>query len=142
MKTLTINHKEVERSWKLIDADGKVLGRVASEAAKLLRGKHKPFFSPNVDCGDYVVIINAEKAILTGKKAEQKEYFKASTRVGKSKMTSYEDAMANDSTFPLIHAIKGMLPKTILGSNLTTKLHVYAGPEHKHGAQNPELIEL
>jgi large subunit ribosomal protein L13 len=142
MKTYTYNHKEVVHAWKVIDAEGMAIGRVASEVARILRGKHKAIFSPNADCGDHVIILNAEKAVFTGNKALQKEYFKVSTRPGASHNISFENAFAKDPTFPMQHAVNGMLPKGALGDQMKRRLHVYAGAEHKHAAQQPEMIQL
>jgi large subunit ribosomal protein L13 len=142
MKTYTVNDKDIQADWKLIDAEGKAFGRVATEAARMLRGKHKAIYSPNADCGDHVVIINAEKAVFTGRKAEQKTYFRHTGYIGNEIVTSFENAIEKDPTFPMEHAVKGMLPKTALGDKLAKKLHIYAGAEHKHGAQKPELVNL
>ena len=142
MKTQFLNPKNIERKWLLVDAAGMPIGRLASRVALLLRGKTKPQWSPDVDAGDYVVVINAEKAVLTGKKAETKGYFSASPRPGSSKTTSYADMMRKHPTYPVEHAIKGMLPKTALGDRMFEKLHVYAGAEHPHKAQKPELVTL
>jgi large subunit ribosomal protein L13 len=142
MKTAILNPEKIQRSWKLVDADGKVLGRIASEVAKLLRGKHKAEFSPSVDAGDYVIVINAEKAVLTGQKSLQKTYFSSTTRPGSEKHTAYAEALTKDGAWPLTHAIKGMLPKGALGDKIITKLHVYAGAEHPHSAQKPEIVSF
>ncbi|MBO7501343.1 MAG: 50S ribosomal protein L13 [Fibrobacterales bacterium] len=142
MKTQFLNPAKIERKWLLIDAAGMPIGRLASRVALLLRGKNKPQWSPDVDAGDYVIVINAEKAILTGKKAETKGYFSASSRPGASKTTSYGDMMRKHPTYPVEHAVKGMLPKTILGDQMFKKLHVYAGAEHPHAAQKPEQVTL
>lgn len=133
---------ELERNWFIIDATGKTLGRLASEAASLIRGKHKPQFTPHVDTGDFVVIINAEKVHLTGKKLQNKKYYRHSMYQGGLKVTTAADML---NTFPervLEFAIHGMLPKNRLGDKMKLKLKVYAGSEHPHAAQNPQVYEL
>ena len=132
MKTTIVNDQQVERAWFVIDAKGKRLGRLSTKVAEILRGKHKPSFSPSVDVGDYVVVINAEKVELTGNKAETKEYFSHSTYAGGGKFLSYSDALDKDGTIPVEHAVKGMLPKNKLGANLFRNLKVFSGPEHNH----------
>jgi large subunit ribosomal protein L13 len=133
---------EVERKWYVIDAEGKTLGRLASEAAALIRGKHKPQFTPHVDTGDFVIIINAEKIVLTGKKLQNKMYYRHSLYPGGLKVTSAQDMIKNKPTRVLEQAIHGMLPKNRLGEKMKLKLKVYAGSEHPHQAQNPEVYEL
>ncbi|MFC5653054.1 50S ribosomal protein L13 [Paenibacillus solisilvae] len=133
---------EVERNWFVIDAEGKTLGRLASEAASLIRGKHKPQFTPHVDTGDFVVIINAEKIFLTGKKLQDKMYYRHSMYQGGLKITSAQDMIKNKPEQVLEQAIHGMLPKNRLGDKMKLKLKVYAGPEHPHQAQNPQVYEL
>lgn len=133
---------EVERKWVLIDADGVTLGRLATRAATILRGKDKPQFTPNADTGDFVVIINADKVVLTGNKADQKTYYRHSGYLGGLKAESYKTAMERHPEWVVEHAVKGMLPKTTLGRKQGMKLKVYAGPEHPHTAQNPVKIEL
>ncbi|BBH24027.1 50S ribosomal protein L13 [Paenibacillus baekrokdamisoli] len=133
---------EVERNWFVIDAAGKTLGRLASEAASLIRGKHKPQFTPHVDTGDFVVVINAEKIFLTGKKLQNKMYYRHSMYQGGLKITSAQDMIKNKPEQVLEQAIHGMLPKNRLGDKMKLKLKVYAGPEHPHQAQNPEVYEL
>lgn len=133
---------EVERNWFVIDAAGKTLGRLASEAASLIRGKHKPQFTPHVDTGDFVVVINAEKIFLTGKKLQNKMYYRHSMYQGGLKVTSAQDMIKNKPEYVLEQAIHGMLPKNRLGDKMKLKLKVYAGPEHPHQAQNPEVYEL
>ena len=128
---------EVERKWFVIDATGLNLGRLSSLVAHILRGKHKPIFSPSVDAGDYVIIVNAEKIQVTGRKLDQKIYVRHSGHIGKRKEINMRDMQAKNPEFILTHAIKGMLPKNNLGRQMLTKLHVYAGPEHKHQAQQP-----
>ncbi len=133
---------EVERKWYVIDAAGQTLGRLASEAASIIRGKHKPQFTPHVDSGDFVVVINAEKIVLTGKKLQNKMYYRHSTHPGGLKVTSAQE-MLNKKPHRMIElAIHGMLPKNRLGDKLKLKLKVYAGNEHPHQAQNPEVWEL
>jgi len=133
---------EVERKWYIIDAEGKTLGRLASEAASILRGKHKPQFTPHVDTGDFVIIINAEKIQVTGKKLQDKFYYRHSGYPGGLKKTSLNDLLKTKPERALQHAIHGMLPKNRLGRKLQTKLKIYAGPEHPHAAQQPEVWEL
>jgi len=132
---------EVEKKWWIIDAAGKPLGRVSTEAARLLRGKHKPIFTPHIDTGDFVIVINADKAILTGKKLMQKKYYHHSGYPGGLKEVVYKDLMANRPAFAVERAIKGMLPHTRLGRAQGKKLKVYAGSEHPHTAQKPEMWE-
>ncbi|MEX2104283.1 MAG: 50S ribosomal protein L13 [Bacilli bacterium] len=133
---------EIERKWYIIDAEGKTLGRLASEAATILRGKHKPQFTPNVDTGDFVVVINASKVHLTGKKMQNKIYYKHSLHPGGLKKTIAADMLKSKPERVIELAIKGMLPKNRLGDQLYTKLKVYAGTEHPHAAQQPEVWEL
>jgi large subunit ribosomal protein L13 len=140
--TFMAKPNEVERKWYVIDAEGKTLGRLASEAAALIRGKHKPQFTPHVDTGDFVVIINAEKIVLTGKKLQNKMYYRHSLYPGGLKVTSAQDMIKNKPTRVLEQAIHGMLPKNRLGEKMKLKLKVYAGSEHPHQAQNPEVYEL
>jgi large subunit ribosomal protein L13 len=133
---------EVERKWYIIDAEGKTLGRLASEAAAIIRGKHKPQFTPHVDTGDFVIVINASKVHLTGKKLTNKMYYKHSMYQGGLKITSAQDLLNTKPERVLEFAIHGMLPKTRLGDSMKTKLKVYAGTEHPHQAQQPEVWEL
>ena len=132
---------EVERKWVLIDADGATLGRLATTAAMILRGKNKPQFTPNTDTGDFVVIINADKVVLTGNKADEKSYWRYTGYLGGLKTTSFKEAMAKKPEWVVEHAVKGMLPHTTLGRKQGMKLQVYAGPEHPHAAQNPVQID-
>ena len=132
---------EVERNWVLIDAEGATLGRLATKAAMILRGKNKPQYTPNADTGDFVVIINADKVVLTGNKADQKRYWRYSGYLGGLKFESFREAMAKHPERVVEHAVKGMLPKTTLGRAQGMKLKVYAGPEHPHTAQNPTQID-
>jgi large subunit ribosomal protein L13 len=132
----------VERSWFVVDAEDKVLGRLATEIAQILRGKHKPTFTPHVDCGDYVIIVNAEKVRVTGRKAEQKVYRKHSMYPGGLKEVSYKSMMAKKPEFILYEAIRGMLPHNSLGRQMIKKLRVYKGSDHAHQAQCPQTLEL
>lgn len=133
---------EVERKWHIIDAEGKTLGRLASEAAALIRGKHKPQFTTHVDTGDFVVIINAEKIHLTGKKLQNKKYYRHSLHPGGLKVTNAQDLLNSKPERVLESAVHGMLPKTRMGEKMKLRLKVYAGTEHPHAAQNPEVYEL
>ncbi len=142
IKTFMANPNAVERKWYVVDAAGKPLGRVASVVASVLRGKNKPQFTPHVDCGDYVIVINCDKAVLTGNKLTQKMYVRRSPRPGHLKQTQYAKLMAERSDFAMTHAVKGMLPHNSLGRQMLKKLRVYKGEEHKHGAQHPEVLEL
>ena len=139
MSTFMAKPAEVERKWYIIDAEGKPLGRVASAAASILRGKIKPSFTPNVDCGDFVIILNAEKAVLTGKKLEQKYYRHHSGYVGGLKEVQYKILMDKDPEKAMMLAVKGMLPHNTIGANSLTRLRVYKGSEHDHAAQKPEV---
>lgn len=132
---------EVERNWVLIDAEGATLGRLATKAAMILRGKNKPQYTPNADTGDFVVIVNADKVVLTGNKADQKRYWRYSGYLGGLKFESFREAMAKHPERVIEHAVKGMLPKTTLGRAQGMKLKVYTGPEHPHAAQNPTQID-
>lgn len=142
MKTYYAKPNEVEREWVLIDAKDQVLGRVATKAAHILRGKHKPQYTPHVDTGDYVVIINADKIRLTGTKAAKKEYYHHTGFPGGLKCETFEEGMAKHPERVVERAVKGMLPKTSLGRQMATKLKVYAGPEHPHEAQKPREIKM
>ncbi|OZI13183.1 50S ribosomal protein L13 [Bacillaceae bacterium SAOS 7] len=133
---------EIERKWYVVDAEGKTLGRLSSEVASILRGKHKPTYTPHVDTGDHVIIINAEKIELTGKKLTDKIYYRHSMYPGGLKTRTALEMRTNYPERMLELAIKGMLPKGSLGRQMAKKLHVYAGPEHKHEAQKPEAYEL
>jgi large subunit ribosomal protein L13 len=133
---------EIERKWYVIDAEGRPLGRLASEVARVLRGKNKPQYTPHVDVGDFVVVVNAEKVIVTGKKAEQKVYRRHSGYPGGLKTTSYEQMMERRPEEILRRAVYGMMPKTRLARQQMRKLKIYAGPEHPHAAQNPQRIEV
>ncbi|BFK25421.1 MAG: 50S ribosomal protein L13 [Blautia producta] len=140
MNTYMANPDKIERKWYVVDAEGKTLGRLASEVAKVLRGKNKPVFTPHVDTGDYVIIVNAEKVSVTGKKLDQKIYYHHSDYVGGMKETTLRGMMAKKPEKVLELAVKGMLPKGPLGRSMIKKLHVYAGPEHNNAAQKPEVL--
>lgn len=140
--TYSIKKDEIQRKWYIIDAEGKPLGRVATEAAKLLRGKHKPTFTPNMDAGDHVIIINCDKVILTGHKLDQKVYRHHSGYIGGMKETIARDMLANKPEQALMLAVKGMLPKNSLGRQTIKKLRIYAGSEHNNAAQKPEIWEF
>lgn len=141
-KTRHSNKETVTKEWMLIDAENEVLGRLASKAAKILRGKHKTEFSPHVDCGDNVIVINADKVKLTGNKWSDKTYIRYSGYPGGQKELSAEEMMKKEPRFLIEHAIKGMLPKNKLGSQLFRNLHVYGGNEHPHSAQKPKSLKL
>ncbi|MEG2948913.1 MAG: 50S ribosomal protein L13 [Raoultibacter sp.] len=142
MKTYYAKPSEVEHAWVLIDAEEQILGRVATKAAHILKGKHKPTYTPHIDTGDYVVIINADKIRLTGNKASAKEYFRHSGFPGGLKSETFEEAMAKHPERVIEHAVKGMLPKNTLGRAMGKKLKVYAGAEHPHMAQQPQEIKM
>ena len=133
---------DVERKWYVGDAGGKSLGRLASEVAKVLRGKNKPIYTSFVDTGDYVIVVNADKIAVTGKKMDQKLYTHHTGYVGGLKQTTLRRMMETKPEEVIFHAVKGMLPKNALGRNMIKKLHVYAGPDHKHAAQKPEVLEI
>lgn len=141
-KTHSVKLNEIEKKWYIIDASNKPLGRVATEVAKLLRGKHKPTFTTHLDCGDNVIVLNSDKIILTGNKLNQKIYRHHSGYVGGMKETKYSDLMANNSDKALMLAIKGMLPKNSLGRTMLTNVRIYKGAEHNHEAQKPEKWEF
>ena len=140
MKTYSAKPLEVERKWYLIDAEGEVLGRLATRIANILRGKNKPQFTPHVDTGDYVIIVNADKIKVTGKKLEQKIYYNHSDYVGGMRETTLKEMLAKKPERVIELAVKGMLPKGPLGREMYKKLFVYAGPDHKHAAQKPEVL--
>ena len=140
MKTFMASPATIDRKWYVVDATDKTLGRLASEVAKVLRGKNKPIFTPHMDCGDYVIVVNAEKVKVTGKKLDQKIYHHHSDYVGGMKETTLREKMAKKPEQVIELAVKGMLPKGPLGRQRYTKLHVYAGPEHNHAAQKPEAL--
>ena len=140
--TYSIKKSEIESKWYIIDADGKTLGKVAAEAAKLLRGKHKPTYTPNMDVGDHVIIINCEKVVLTGKKLDQKIYRSHSGYIGGMKEITARELLQKNPERMMTHAIEGMLPHTKLGRQMAKKLRVYAGSEHENIAQKPEVWEV
>ena len=142
MKSYMARPLEVERKWHVIDAEGQTLGRLATEIARLLRGKNKPQYTPHVDTGDFVVVVNAEKVVVTGKKAEQKVYYRHTGYPGGLRETSYEVMLERKPTEILRKAVKGMMPRTRLGRQQFRKLKIYAGPEHPHEAQAPEPYEV
>ncbi len=142
MKTYRIKPQEVERKWYVVDAEGKVLGRLASEIAKILRGKHKVYYQPDVDCGDFVIVVNAEKIRVTGKKLEQKIYYRHSNYPGGLKARSLKWMLEHKPEEVIRLAVKRMLPKNRLGHRMLKKLKVYRGPEHPHQAQKPEPLEV
>jgi large subunit ribosomal protein L13 len=142
MKTFVAKEHEIEKKWYSIDAEGKTLGRLASEIATLLRGKHKPIFTPHMDAGDYVVVVNAAKVVLTGEKLEKKVYYRHSGYVGGLKKTTAKEMLQKRPENLIRLAVKGMLPKNSLGRRQLAKLKIYAGPDHPHQAQKPEKMEV
>ena len=142
MNSFMANPAKVERKWYVVDATGYTLGRLASEVAKVLRGKNKPVFTPHVDTGDYVIVVNADKIKVTGKKLDQKIYYHHSDYVGGMKETTLREMLAKKPEKVVELAVKGMLPKGPLGREMFTKLHVYAGAEHPHAAQQPEALKF
>ena len=142
MKTFMANAQTVERKWYVVDADGMTLGRLASQVAAILRGKNKPTYTPHCDTGDHVIVINAAKVVLTGKKLDQKVYYHHSGYAGGLKETKYRKLMAEKPEFAMQLAVKGMLPKNTLGRAMAKKLKVYAGSEHPHMAQQPREIKM
>ncbi len=140
MKTYMASPATIERKWYVVDATGYTLGRLASEVAKVLRGKNKAIFTPHIDTGDYVIVVNADKIKVTGKKLDQKIYYHHSDYVGGMKETTLREMMTKKPEKVIELAVKGMLPKGPLGRQMYTKLHVYAGPEHNHQAQKPEVL--
>ncbi|MDF2872765.1 MAG: ribosomal protein [Anaerocolumna sp.] len=142
MKSFMASASTIERKWYVIDATGHTLGRLSSEIAKILRGKNKPTYTPFIDTGDYVIVVNADKIKVTGKKLDQKIYYNHSDYVGGMRETTLRELMAKKPTDAISLAIKGMLPKGPLGRQMITKLHVYAGPEHNNAAQKPEVLEI
>ena len=142
MSTYMANPATAEHKWYVIDADGVVLGRLASQVALMLRGKHKPTFTPHVDTGDFIIVINTDKIALTGNKLDQKIYYHHTGHPGGIKETKYRDLMAKKSEFALKKAVRGMLPKGPLGNKMLKKLKVYAGAEHPHAAQQPEVFNM
>ena len=142
MKTFTPKASEIQREWHVIDADGVILGRLATEVARVLRGKHKPTFAPHVDTGDFVVVVNAGKVKLTGQKLDKKLYSHHSGIPGGFKQVPYRKLLESKPEFPIEKAVKGMLPKNVLGREMFTKLKVYATPDHPHAAQKPTAFEI
>ena len=140
MKTFMASPATIERKWYVVDAAGMTLGRLASEVAKVLRGKNKPIFTPHMDTGDFVIVVNADKVKVTGRKLDQKIYYHHSDYVGGMKEATLREMMAKKPEKVVELAVKGMLPKGPLGRQMYTKLHVYAGPDHKHAAQKPEEL--
>ena len=142
MKTFMASPATIDRKWYVVDAEGKTLGRLASEVANVLRGKNKPIFTPHIDTGDYVIVVNAEKIKVTGKKLDQKVYYRHSGYVGGIKETTLKEMLNKHPERVIEFAVKGMLPKGPLGRQMYTKLFVYAGPDHKHAAQKPEVLKF
>jgi len=142
MKTVMANSETIERKWFVVDAEGQTLGRFASEVAKILKGKHKPEYTPHVDCGDYVIVLNCGKIKVTGNKATQKVYRHHTGWVGNLKEIPYQEMLQKHPDRIIIHAVKGMLPKNSLGRQMIKKLKVYTGSEHSHDAQKPEVLEI
>ena len=142
MKTYMAHKQDVVRKWYVVDAEGVALGRLASKVASILRGKNKPIFTPNVDTGDFVIIVNTDKVVLTGKKLEKKFYKYHTGHIGGLKSIQYKTLMAEKSDVAVYNAVKGMLPKNSLGRDMIKKLKVYKGPEHNHQAQKPENLKL
>ena len=140
MKTFMASASSIDRKWYVVDATGYTLGRLASEVAKVLRGKNKPTYTPSMDTGDYVIVVNAEKVKVTGKKLDQKVYYRHSEYVGSLRETTLREMLNKHPERVIESAVKGMLPKGPLGREMYTKLHVYAGPDHKHEAQKPEVL--
>ncbi|MDD5659110.1 MAG: 50S ribosomal protein L13 [Actinomycetota bacterium] len=141
-KTYSAKEKDIDKKWYVIDASGKTLGRLSTEIAKILRGKNKPIFTPHVDCGDYVIVINSSKLVVTGNKLEDKKYYRHSGYIGNLKVTSLGKLMKKSPEFVLLKAVKGMLPHNILGRQQLKKLKVYPGPIHPHKAQKPEVLDI
>ena len=142
MRTFSARPQDIERRWYLVDAEGKTLGRLASEIAKILRGKHKPIYTPHLDCGDFVIVVNAEKVRTTGRKEEQKTYWRHSGYPGGLKLVPLWKMRQTHPERIIEHAVRGMLPKGPLGRRMLRKLKVYAGPDHPHAAQLPEKLEI
>lgn len=142
MKTYWTKEEDVERKWYVVDADGQTLGRLASQIAAILRGKHKPIYNPSVDTGDYVIVINAEKIHTTGQRLDQKKYYSHSGYPGGLRVRTLREQLERHPDRVITSAVKGMLPKNVLGRKMLRKLKVYAGPEHPHQAQQPEPLEF
>jgi len=142
MKTLTPKANDIERQWWVVDAEGMALGRLATEVARILRGKHKPIYTPHLDTGDHVIVVNASKVALSGKKADQKTYFRHSGYMGGEKHIPFRRMISTHPDRVIELAVKGMLPKNALGRHMKEKLRVYAGPEHPHQSQNPQPLTI
>jgi len=142
LKTFTTKNEEIERKWYWVDADGQVLGRAASRIAQILRGKHKPIWAPHLDVGDFVIVVNADKIRVTGRKAEQKRYYHHTGYPGGLKVTPYKRMKAKQPEFILREAVKGMLPHNRLGRKMLKKLKIYSSPEHPHQAQKPQPLSM
>ncbi|MBC8389508.1 MAG: 50S ribosomal protein L13 [Actinobacteria bacterium] len=142
LKTFNLKKEEIKRKWFLINAEGKILGRLSTEIAKILRGKNKPIFTPHVDCGDYVIVINVDKIKVTGNKIDKKKYYRHSGYIGNLKVKNLKEMMEKSPELVLRNSVKGMIPHNILGRKVIKKLKIYAGENHPHGAQNPEKIEI
>jgi len=140
--TKSLRKEDAQNDWWVIDAEGKTLGRLATEVARIIRGKHKPVFTPHVDTGDFVIVLNAEKISIHSRRAEKKEYFHYTGYPGGGRMQSFKNVINEKPEFAIRHAVKGMLPKTKLGNQLINKLKVYSGNEHPHAAQMPKVLEL
>ena len=141
-KTYVTKKEDIQREWYVVDATGQTLGRLATQVARRLRGKHKPIYSPSVDTGDYVIVVNAEKVHVTGRKLDQKIYYRHSGYPGGLKQITLRDLLQKHPTRVIEHAVRGMLPKNRLGRRMFKKLKVYTGPDHPHAAQQPKLLEL
>jgi len=141
-KTYSMKSSEINKKWYLVDAEGKVLGRLATEIAGILRGKNKPEYTPHLDMGDNIIVINAEKIVLTGMKSQDKDYFSHSQYPGGEKFTNIKKIMKEKPEFVIMHAVKGMLPKNRLSRKLMTNLKIYAGDKHPHSAQSPEILNI
>ena len=142
MKTYSAKPQDIRRQWHLIDADGKTLGRISTEIARRLRGKHKPEYTPHMDTGDYIVVVNAEKVHVTGNKMADKMYYRHTGYIGNLKSTNLEKLLASKPERVIQQAVKGMMPKGPLGRQMLSKLKIYAGPQHPHAAQQPQALEL
>jgi len=142
MKTYVTKPADIERAWYVVDAEGQTLGRLASSVASILKGKHKPIYSPAIDCGDFVVVVNADKIAVTGRRLEQKKYYRHSLYIGGLKEISLRDQLQQHPERVVESAVRGMLPKNTLGRKMFKKLKVYAGTEHPHQAQQPQPLEL
>lgn len=142
MNSFMASPATIEKKWYVVDAAGQTLGRLSTEIAMVLRGKNKPTYTPHIDTGDYVIVVNAEKVKVTGRKLQQKTYFSHSDYPGGVREVTLAEMLAKKPTEVIIHAVTGMLPKGPLGRSMVTKLHVYAGPEHPHAAQKPEVLEI